>query len=91
MLAAKAEVNYDSRIVKPADIAQAITDLGFPATIIDETDGNKTQVEIKVFIYLFKVRKIKNDIYQICVCVCKGRNLYLYMKSISRKRQNNDN
>lgn len=39
LLAAKAELRYDPRKVAAADIAQAITTLGFPSDVLSDGDG----------------------------------------------------
>jgi len=51
-MAAKAEVQYDSTLVQPEDIANSVTDLGFPCSVLADTNSRITQTEFKVKIYL---------------------------------------
>lgn len=48
LLAAKAEIRYNPNQIQPEDLAASITDLGFPASVIDETGSGEGVVEIKV-------------------------------------------
>jgi len=47
-MAAKAEVQYDSTLVQPEDIAISITDLGFPCNVLTDTNSRTTQTEFMV-------------------------------------------
>jgi len=53
LMAAKAEVQYDSSLVQPEDVANSITDLGFPCNVLADTNSRITQTEFRVIIYLF--------------------------------------
>lgn len=48
LLAAKAEVKYDPSLIKAVEIANAITDLGFPTSVINDQDGNEAEMEVMV-------------------------------------------
>ena len=48
LMAAKAEVEFDPARVLPSQIANSITELGFPSTIIEEESGaGKVELEVK--------------------------------------------
>jgi hypothetical protein len=47
LMAAKAEVEFDPSRVLPSQIANSITELGFPSTIIEEESGaGKVELEV---------------------------------------------
>ena len=47
-MAAKAEVQFDPARVLPNQIANSITDLGFPSTVIeDETGAGTIELEVR--------------------------------------------
>lgn len=53
LMAAKAEVQYDSTLVQPEDVANSVTDLGFPCNVLADTNSRITQTEFRVNITLF--------------------------------------
>lgn len=52
-MAAKAEVQYDSSLVQPDDIANSVTDLGFPCNVLADTNSRISQTEFRVIIMIF--------------------------------------
>lgn len=50
LMAAKAEVQYDSSLVQPDDIANSVTDLGFPCNVLADTNSRISQTEFMVII-----------------------------------------
>ena len=49
LMAAKAEVDFDPSRILPSQIANSITDLGFPSTVIEDENGAGT-VELEVIL-----------------------------------------
>lgn len=43
-------MKYDPQVTKASEIAKAITDLGFPTTVINDQDSRETEVELLVSI-----------------------------------------
>ena len=61
LMAAKAEVEFDPSRVLPSQIANSITELGFPSTIIEEESGTgKVELEVTIvkFIYSEKATNV---------------------------------
>jgi hypothetical protein len=52
LLPAKAEVKYDPGCIRPVDIVASISDLGFPATLMQEPGMGDGEVEIKVCLFV---------------------------------------
>lgn len=48
LMAAKAEVQYDSTYVQPEDIANSVTDLGFPCNVLADTNSRISKTEFRV-------------------------------------------
>lgn len=48
LLAAKAEIRYSKDLISPTEIAASISELGFPATVIDEAGSGEGELELKV-------------------------------------------
>ncbi|XP_025416212.1 copper-transporting ATPase 1 isoform X2 [Sipha flava] len=48
LMAAKAEVQYDSTLIQPQDIANSVTDLGFPCNVLTDTNSRITEVEFRI-------------------------------------------
>lgn len=48
LMAAKAEVLYDSTLIQPQDIANSVTDLGFPCNVLIDTNSRITEIEFRV-------------------------------------------
>lgn len=48
LMAAKAEVTYDSDKIRAEDIASSISELGFPATLTEEPGTGGGEIELKV-------------------------------------------
>nr|XP_018917794.1 PREDICTED: copper-transporting ATPase 1 isoform X2 [Bemisia tabaci] len=48
LLAAKAEIQYDPTLIQPDAIANSITELGFPASVMDSSNMTDSKVELKI-------------------------------------------
>ena len=55
-MAAKAEVDYDPKLIFPHQIANSISDLGFPSNVIEDETGAGT-MELEVRKWCFKENK----------------------------------
>ena len=54
LMAAKAEVEFDPARVLPSQIANSITELGFPSTIIEEESGaGKVELEVTIVKFIY--------------------------------------
>ena len=47
-MAAKAEVRYDPSVVLPEQVANSITDLGFPSSVMEESGAGQGEVDLNV-------------------------------------------
>ena len=56
-MAAKAEVDYDPKLIFPHQIANSISDLGFPSNVIEDETGAGT-MELEVRKWFLKENKI---------------------------------
>lgn len=48
LLAARAEIHYDSSVVTPQEIAASITDLGFPSSVLQQTGVGEAEVDVEI-------------------------------------------
>ncbi|XP_072381614.1 copper-transporting ATPase 1 isoform X1 [Diabrotica undecimpunctata] len=48
LLGARADIKYNPTEVSPPDIATSITDLGFPSTVIQQSDLDEAEVDIEI-------------------------------------------
>ncbi|XP_076278439.1 copper-transporting ATPase 1 isoform X2 [Lasioglossum baleicum] len=48
LMAAKAEIMYDPDKIRAVDIASSISELGFPATLIEESGSGEGEIELKI-------------------------------------------
>lgn len=55
LLASKAEVKFDNKIIRPIDIAASVSDLGFPSTLAEDSGTNEGEVMIQVRIILYSL------------------------------------
>uniref|UniRef100_A0A1B6DKB7 P-type Cu(+) transporter n=1 Tax=Clastoptera arizonana TaxID=38151 RepID=A0A1B6DKB7_9HEMI len=66
LLAAKAEVKYNSLLVQPTDIAASLSDLGFPTTVIDaSSDEGIAEIQISGMTCASCVNKIETSILKL--------------------------
>nr|CAI5868018.1 unnamed protein product [Callosobruchus analis] len=48
LLAARAEVHYDPSVTNPANIAASVTDLGFPASVLQQAGAGEAEVDLQI-------------------------------------------
>lgn len=48
LLAARAEIQYDPSLITPAEIADSITDLGFPASVLKQNASGAAEVDLEI-------------------------------------------
>ncbi|KRT84534.1 hydrolase, partial [Oryctes borbonicus] len=48
LLAARAEIQYDPSLITPREIANSITDLGFPATVLQQNGAGEAEVDLQI-------------------------------------------
>ncbi|XP_008195006.1 copper-transporting ATPase 1 isoform X2 [Tribolium castaneum] len=48
LLAARAEIHYDPSLVSPFELATCITDLGFPASVVQESGAGASEVDLEI-------------------------------------------
>lgn len=48
LLGARADIKYDPNIISPEQIAVSITDLGFPSTVMKQSDIDEAEVDIEI-------------------------------------------
>ncbi|CAH1976988.1 unnamed protein product [Acanthoscelides obtectus] len=48
LLAARAEVHYDASITNPANIVASVTDLGFPASVLQQSGAGEAEVDLQI-------------------------------------------
>jgi len=71
LMAAKADVKYETSKIQPSEIAEAITDMGFPSEVIDDPSAGKGEVKLLVnttkdelnLILIIFLRKIRQLFY----------------------------
>ncbi|XP_017781998.1 PREDICTED: copper-transporting ATPase 1 isoform X2 [Nicrophorus vespilloides] len=48
LLAARAEIQYDPSVVTPAELAASITELGFPASVLQSNGAGEAEVDLRI-------------------------------------------
>lgn len=48
LLAARAEIQFDHSLISPNEIAASITDLGFPASVIEQADAGEAETDLEI-------------------------------------------
>ncbi|KAL1501048.1 hypothetical protein ABEB36_006450 [Hypothenemus hampei] len=48
LLAARAEVQYDSSVISATEIADSITELGFPASVLSQAGAGESEVDLEI-------------------------------------------
>lgn len=48
LLAARAEIHYDPSLINPNEIAISITDLGFPASVLEQSGAGASEIDLEI-------------------------------------------
>lgn len=48
LLAARAEIQYDPMIITPSQLAESITELGFPASVLQYRGVGQSEIDLRI-------------------------------------------